>query len=452
MDLRHHADTDRPTNYVAARTEAAPDARALIPLPRAGELVIVRLSEIATAQFAFDPNSAQSVVRGDDLVLSINGGEVVLVGYLEALRLDALPAFTSPAGETVFPDALLSRPGGQPPQSAGKAPEIPESSGGFTPFDDAQSLGLPHQLAGGLAGTALEYRAPVHVESFLPVPLVPAAAPVIPPPDAVDDAAATDEDTPVTVDVLANDKSSDGSDLTVETASAGNGAVVINPDNTLSYTPDPDFSGTDTITYTVKDGSGGTATATVTVTVNPVNDAPVAVDDAVATDEDVAVSGSVLGNDSDPDGDLLTAALIDGPANGALQLNADGTYTYTPNANFNGLDKFTYVANDGAADSKVATVLIAVLPVNDPPVAADDADATDEDVAVGGSVLGNDSDPEGDKLTALLIDDADHGTLQLNEDGTFTYAPDKDFNGSDEFTYQVDDGKGGTATAIVSIT
>ncbi|HVR68857.1 MAG TPA: Ig-like domain-containing protein, partial [Verrucomicrobiae bacterium] len=94
----------------------------------------------------------------------------------------------------------------------------------------------------------------------------------------------------------------------------------------------------------------------------------VAANDAAVTDEDVAVSGSVLANDTDPDGDKLTAVLVDGPDNGMLQLNSDGTYTYTPNSNFNGIDKFTYQASDGAAASNTATVTIAVLPSPDAPI------------------------------------------------------------------------------------
>ena len=129
----------------------------------------------------------------------------------------------------------------------------------------------------------------------------------------------------------------------------------------------------------------------MTITVNPVNDAPVAVDDTYATDEDtglnVAAPG-VLGNDTDVDVDFLTAALVSGTSNGSLTLNADGSFTYTPNANFNGSDSFTYKANDGNLDSNVATVTITVNPVNDTPVADDDAYATDEDTALTVSAPG----------------------------------------------------------------
>ncbi|MDL1916138.1 tandem-95 repeat protein, partial [Anaerolineae bacterium CFX4] len=186
--------------------------------------------------------------------------------------------------------------------------------------------------------------------------------------------------------------------------------------------------------------------ATVTITVNPVNDAPVAVNDAYATDEDttlnVAAPG-VLTNDTDIDGDPLTAVLVVGPTNGTLTLNGDGGFVYTPNANFNGSDTFTYKANDGTADSNVATVTITVNPVNDAPVAVNDAYATDEDTALNVAtpgVLTNDTDAEADPLTTVLVVGPTNGTLTLSSDGGFTYTPNANFNGSDSFTYRTSDG------------
>src|SRR5207302_10155153 len=115
----------------------------------------------------------------------------------------------------------------------------------------------------------------------------------------------------------------------------------------------------------------------------------------------------VLGNDSDVDGDTLTAVLVSGPTKGSLTLNANGSFTYTPNANVNGTDSFTYKANDGALDSNTATVTITINAVNDAPVAQNDGYTTDEDtsltVNVAQGVLVNDADVEGDTLTAVLV-------------------------------------------------
>src|SRR5204863_4972764 len=152
----------------------------------------------------------------------------------------------------------------------------------------------------------------------------------------------------------------------------------------------------------------------------------------------------VLANDTDADGSALTAILVSGPANGSVALNASGSFTYTPNANFNGSDAFTYKANDGTADSNTATVTIAVSAVNDAPPAVIDSFSTAEDtpltIAAAAGVLGNDTDVDGNPLTAIVATSPANGTVTLNADGSFTYAPNANFNGSDAFTYRANDG------------
>jgi hypothetical protein len=130
-----------------------------------------------------------------------------------------------------------------------------------------------------------------------------------------------------------------------------------------TYTPNPDFDETDTFTFKVNDGTADSNTATVTITVNPVNDAPVAVDDTYSTRENAPLTvpaPGVLGNDHDTELDPLTAAIAVGPTHGTVTLNADGSLTYTPAASFLGTDTFTYVANDGTDYSNTATVTITV--------------------------------------------------------------------------------------------
>ena len=197
----------------------------------------------------------------------------------------------------------------------------------------------------------------------------------------------------------------------------------------FTYTPNANFNGTDTFTYTASDGPAVSNIATVTITVGAVNDAPVAVDDAALTTEEAAVSGSVLGNDTDTEGTPLTATLGVGPANGLLTLGSNGSFTYTPNANFNGTDTFTYTASDGPAVSNIATVTITVGAVNDAPVAVDDAALTTEEAAVSGNVLTNDTDAEGTPLTAVLDANPVNGTVVLALDGSFSYTPNANFNG-----------------------
>ena len=145
-----------------------------------------------------------------------------------------------------------------------------------------------------------------------------------------------------------------------------------------------------------------------------------------------------------------------GPSNGTLTLNANGTFTYTPAANYNGSDTFTYHANDGTGNSNIATVTITVSPVNDAPVAVNDAYTTNEDtpltVVLANSVLVNDTDTEGNALTAILNVGPANGTLTLNANGTFTYTPAANYNGSDTFTYHANDGTGNSNIATVTIT
>src|SRR6056297_2097412 len=192
------------------------------------------------------------------------------------------------------------------------------------------------------------------------------------------------------------------------------------------------------------------------------NQAPVAVDDAFSTDEDTSLNiaaPGVLSNDSDAELDPITAVLDAGPANAvSFNLNADGSFDYVPNADFNGSDSFTYFANDGQADSAAATVTITVNAINDAPVAVDDVATTNEDTQVDIDVLANDSDVDGglDPATVSVTSGPANGAASVNTTtGVITYTKSGDFNGTDSFVYEVcDDGTPLPAlctTATVSI-
>ncbi|MCB1885463.1 MAG: tandem-95 repeat protein, partial [Geminicoccaceae bacterium] len=293
-------------------------------------------------------------------------------------------------------------------------------------------------------------------------------------PVAADDAAAAGEDgPPVVIDVLANDlDAEDGRPDVVGLVRTGLlGKATLNADDTVTYDPNGAFealkageTATDSFQYTVEDADGARARGTVTVTVTGVNDAPVAADDAFTTDEDARLDGAVLLNDGDVDGDPLTAALAGGVAHGALDFRADGTFAYTPDANFNGADGFTYTVSDGQGGVDTGAVTLTVAPVNDAPVAADDTASTDEDTAVtlaAATLLANDRDvDDGDILRVTMVDDGTaDGTAVLNGDGSVTYDPAGAFEGlgvgetaTDTFAYTVSDGNGGTDTATVTVT
>ncbi len=195
-----------------------------------------------------------------------------------------------------------------------------------------------------------------------------------------------------------------------------------------------------------------------TITITAVNDAPVAANDSWSIAEDsllsVATSG-VLSNDLDVDGDTLAAHIVTAPVHGSITLNADGSFVYTPSANYNGADSFTYVANDGLLDSAVATVSIVVTSVNDAPVAVNDTYTIAEDLSLVIGLPGllvNDSDVDGDALTTSLVTGPSHGTLVLNADGSFSYTPSSNYNGADSFSYIASDGKLNSSTASVALT
>ena len=280
-------------------------------------------------------------------------------------------------------------------------------------------------------------------------------------PVAGDDAYSIDEDKTLTVGapgVLGTDSDIDGDGLgTVLINDVSNGTLSLSADGSFTYTPVPNFNGSDAFTYKASDGLAQSAMATVTINVSAMNDAPAATNDSYTVDEDntLAIGASgVLGNDSDVDGDQLSAALVDNVSNGTLALDSDGSFSYTPLDNFFGTVTFTYKASDGLAQSALATVSIDVTAVNDVPVAEVDNYPAFEDTPLGISapgVLGNDSDVEGSLLTASIASRPGGGLLVLNSDGSFTYTPNPDFNGTDWFTYVANDATSESAAATVTI-
>ena len=287
------------------------------------------------------------------------------------------------------------------------------------------------------------------------------------PPVATPEAVITPEDTPVTGNVLANDLDRDGDPLTVTSFEVGGqsyapgatatipgvGAVTIGGDGGYSFIPEANWNGTvPPVTYTTTDGNGGTNTANLTITVTPVEDLSAA-DDSAITEEDTPVSRTVATNDGTTSGGILTFVKETDPSHGTVVMNPDGSYTYTPNANYSGPDSFTYIVTDAASgESKTQTVEITVNPVEDLS-AADDSAVTDEDTPVSSTVAMNDSTTSGGALTFAKETDPSHGTVVMNLDGSYTYTPNANYNGLDSFTYTVTDPSSGESkTQTVEIT
>lgn len=193
---------------------------------------------------------------------------------------------------------------------------------------------------------------------------------------------------------------------------------------------------------------------------DPDNNTPVAAPDAISFVEDTVLAGSVLvdngnGIDSDPDGDVLSVSLISDVDNGTLALNTDGTFEYTPDKNYNGADTFIYRLSDGRGGVDQAVVNLTGTPVDDLANAVDDtyttAVGTELVVTAAVGILFNDTDAEGDVFTASLLTDVSDGTLALAADGSFSYTPDPEFEGEDNFTYQVTGGDSATVTLSVGV-
>jgi VCBS repeat-containing protein len=289
--------------------------------------------------------------------------------------------------------------------------------------------------------------------------------------DAVNDAPVAAEDSyqmaenhVLTVDasegVLANDTDAEGDALCVSLVDEpSHGSVALAEDGSFQYTPEPGFHGEDSFSYVTSDGQSQSSVTMVAIAVEAMNDAPVSVGDAYSMDEDgvltVGAADGVLVNDSDIDGDTLTASLVDQPSHGSVALAADGSFVYTPEPDFYGEDGFTYVAGDGQIESELATVAITVEAVNDAPVAAEDAYSTSKGkpltVDSTAGVLANDSDIDGDALSARLVDSPNHGTVVLLEDGSFEYTPESGFHGQDSFTYVSSDGQAESDVTRVSV-
>jgi len=262
-------------------------------------------------------------------------------------------------------------------------------------------------------------------------------------PVAQDLTATTPEETPVDVTLVASDAEEDELTYTL-VAQPAHGTVIL-VGTTATYTPALNFVGEDSFTYKANDGLVDSNTATVTITITAVNDAPMAVDDeyTVAENETLTITApGVLGNDSDVDGDTLSAILVDTVSNGTLELSANGSFIYTPNEYFNGTDSFTYKAKDAVLESDLAVVTITVTPVNDWPIANDDfyevLTGTElvKDAAEG--VLANDVllDPD-EEVSIQILEGPQHGTLSMNDDGSFTYTPNAGYMGTDTFRYLV---------------
>lgn len=274
-------------------------------------------------------------------------------------------------------------------------------------------------------------------------------------PSAVDDSGIqTDENVPVTIDVLANDTGLGDGGIQVIVTNGAHGSVTVDPNTQqVIYTPDEGYFGEDTFTYIVVDADGDSSSATVTVQVNDVDHQPVAVDDPnIQTDENQPVVIDVLANDTGLEDGGISVFATNGN-NGTVSVDpVTQQVTYTPDAGFFGEDSFTYIVTDADGDSSSATVTVKVNDIDHQPVAVDDQNIqTDESQPVVIDVLANDSGLE-DGGIKVFATNGNNGTVSVDPiTQAVTYIPDTGFFGQDSFTYIVSDADGDSDSATVFV-
>ncbi|MFC0878393.1 Ig-like domain-containing protein, partial [Saccharicrinis sp. FJH2] len=270
-------------------------------------------------------------------------------------------------------------------------------------------------------------------------------------PVANDDNYTINEDVTTDFDVIANDDDPDFNGLTIVSLGTPSHGTVTIVTNQIHYVPDADYYGSDSFTYTIEDYNGDQATATAFVAINADDtDAPVPADDTVTTDEDVAVVISPLTNDYDPDGTGLTISILTAADSGSVVISGSDL-TYTPNANFNGLDSIQYQVEEVGANNQTATawIHITVTPVNDLPDAIDDTEIVLEDNSINIDPLVNDLDPDRGGLTITHITGPVNGTGSINAGSSIDYTPNADFFGSDSIIYTISDLDGDLDSAVI---
>ncbi len=272
-------------------------------------------------------------------------------------------------------------------------------------------------------------------------------------PSAADDALSTPYGVPLTAPGSAIVGNDTGTGLTVTGYDpAAHGSLTIDPDGSLTYSPDAGWAGDDEFTYTVSDAFGRVSTAVVTFTTDRPA-APVAVDDAYSTSFESVLSVASPGPRANDTGTGITVSGVTTPAHGSASIDPDGTLTYTPDAAFVGDDSFDYTITDAFGRTSTATITVNVnVDLIAAPTASDDIYSTPygTDLAVSApGVLANDS---GSGLTVTANGAGTHGVMTVDPDGTLTYSPDAGWAGDDTITYTISDQFARTATASITVT
>jgi YD repeat-containing protein len=279
-----------------------------------------------------------------------------------------------------------------------------------------------------------------------------ANSPLIAQPDSITSAGSA-----TTFDPRTNDQDLDGYAFSISAVEdPPHGTAVVNSGTSVTYTPDPGYFGADSFLYTVADGHNGTASARISALVRPsANHAPTAVTDNLTVSDRVTAlvdglnSLRPLGNDWDPDGDVITITAKTDPAHGTATLVGTNVVEYQPAVGYTGPDSFTYTISDGRGGSATGTVSLTLANTN--PVAGEDNISATKTTPISFDPRLNDRDPNGDPITVGALGAPSQGAAVLNADQTITYTANSGAVGADTFTYALTDGRGGTATGSVRV-
>ena len=348
---------------------------------------------------------------------------------------------SDPDGDTISIDSAGPVQHGYLDTSGGVIRYFPIADG-FNGFED-----FPYKISDGKGGTATA-RVWVRIGNNYPQP--------------VSDNVTLYHNTSISIWPLANDRDADGDPLTIGVfTQPAHGSVIRAGDGVLIYTPNHDYVGQDSFTYTALDDHGGGGSGNVYVTVDPgsPNNAPIAHDDGSATSRLSVPSGMtaslmVLNNDSDPDGDPVTISAFTQPTHGVVTRVAASPehLTYTPAAGYLGADSVDYTISDGRGGTATATAYLQVVAEsNQPPVALNDSYTGLNYRGAVLAVRANDYDVNSDPTTIVSVTQPAHGAVVINSGATVTYTPTNGYVGADSFAYTISDGRGGTATASVSL-
>jgi hypothetical protein len=399
-------------------------------------------------------NDAPSFTKGPDQTKDEDAGAQSITDWATAISAGPNEPGQQLTFEVTSDNNNLFTSGGQPAiDASGKLTyeAAPNANGNATVTVKAHDDG---GTANGGADTSAEQSFKINITAMNDAPIAHA------------DTMATDEDTKLVFpssDLVGNDD--EGADnessqiMTVKEVHDGaHGTVSLGSDGNITFTPEANFGGDATFRYLVCDNGSPSKCSVQRAKVNitAVNDAPVAGDQSVTTDEDTAREVTLRA--SDVEGDALGYEIVTPPQHGTLS-GTGANLTYTPEADYNGSDSFTFKANDGTADSEPATVSIAVSAVNDAPVANDDTKSTNEDTSLvfaASRLLGNDNpgpaNESGQTLTVTAVDQAVNGQVSLGTHGDITFTPATDFNGQASFEYTVcDNGSPSECSEMIAI-